>query len=204
MSDLLALIGFLVLSFGASVFLAYYFTRPKFKFVPPDVGATLRIRAASGMYRSKLLSIEGSVWRISCPLSRNHYVPLRPEENVTIEAPVAHGVYLFKTQIHSRDEATHELLLSIPVGLKVTNRRMDARRVTKMDVRLEGEPAAFADLSPFGARVFTNRPCHVGERVQLDFNNLRTYAWVLDFSPTKVGESYREAVRVRFEESISI
>ncbi len=194
----------MILAFSASAFLAFFLTRPKSKTVPPELGATIRIRATSGMYRAKLLAIEGNLWRISCPLSRNHYVPLRPEEAVTIEAPISQGVYLFKTLIHSRDENSHELLLTIPSHLSATNRRNEPRKPSNQEVRLEGEPSNLADLSPFGARVFTNRPCHIGERVQLDFAGQRFYAWVLDFSPTKVGESYREAVRVRFEESISV
>ncbi|MEQ1822755.1 MAG: flagellar brake protein [Fimbriimonadaceae bacterium] len=202
MNDVILLICFLIAAFCISALVAYVLTRPKFATSPPEIGATIRIRATTGMYRAKLLNVEANVWRISCPLSRNHYVPLRPNEAVTIEAPISQGVYLFKTSIQARDEETHELTLAVPSGLHATNRRNEPRIVSDEKVYLDSEPANLADISTFGARVFTNRRCHIGERIQVELRGMRIYGWVLDFAPTRVGETYREAVRVRFEESI--
>ena len=41
------------------------------------------------------------------------------------------------------------------------------------------------------------------EHVRLELEDSMVYAWVLDFAPTKIGEPYRECVRLRFEEALA-
>jgi len=205
MAEPVVLVGFLVSAFAVSAALAYWITgrKPKIK-ARPKLGSNLRLRGAGGMYRAKLLGIDEQAWRISCPLSRNSYVPLRIDDHLAVEAPVENGVIIFRTHVSGRDEETHELLLAAPDSIAVTDRRNEPRRPAKGLAHIEGEEAALVDISTLGARILTNRPCHVGERVRVEFNENLIYGWVLDFWPNRSPDSFRESVRVRFEEVLPI
>lgn len=205
MEEPLILIAFLVAAFVFSALLAYWITgrrsRPAAR---PEPGTTLRLRGTGGMYRAKLLACEESLWRISCPLSRNSYVPLRVDDRLTVEAPVEQGVLIFRTTVGGRDDENHELLLVAPAEVKVTDRRSEKRRPVDTPVTIEGDEARLVDLSSLGARIVTNRTCHVGERVRLELSEGLMYGWVLDFWPTRSADSYRDSVRVRFEEVLTL
>ena len=203
MIDLLAVLGYVICSFAVAALVAFLLTRKTVQSAPPEVGSIIRLRSVGGVYRSKLVGVEQGVWRISCPIARSHYVPMRAGEPVTVEAPVTGGVYLFKTEIAGRDRETHELMLEPPPILRKSDRRNEARAPKAGEATIEGESAALVDLSRLGARILTDRPCHIGERVRLELEDSMVYAWVLDFAPTKIGEPYRECVRLRFEEALA-
>lgn len=156
------------------------------------------------MYRAKLLGIEEEGWTISCPLSRNSYVPLRIQDRLTVEAPVANGVMVFRTEVTGRDDEAHHLVLGAPINPTISDRRQDTRKLVHLPAKVESERAELVDVSPLGARLVTDRTCHVGERVRVEAAETVVYAWVLDFWPTKLGEGFRETIRVRFEEIVTI
>lgn len=194
-------LGLLLVAFASSALLAYFLTeyRAGKRGKPPEPGTTLRLRAASGMYRSKLLAVTNSGWKISAPLSRNNYVPFRVDEALTIEAPVSGGVYLFRTQVTARDAQTHELTLQAPVNLAPTDRR-NVKRCPRGDaILMDGCKSLLVDISELGARIKTAEHVSPGERVRLDLPEGLMYAWVLDAWPTRHGDDWRENVRVRFE-----
>jgi hypothetical protein len=205
MREAIVLLGFLVGAFLLSVAVAYVATgrKPKPK-ATPKLGATLRLRGAGGIYRAKLLGFDEDRWRISCPLSRNNYVPLRIEDRLTIEAPVEEGVIVYRTQICGRDDENHEFLVDAPDDAKVTDRRQEKRRPLDLEVRVEGHEGRIVNLSSLGARILTNRASSIGERIRLELADGLVYGWVLDFWPARAGEDYRESVRVRFEEVFSL
>lgn len=194
-------IAFLLVSFTVSALIAYALTemRARKRCTPPEVGTTLRLRAASGMYRSKLLAVDSSGWKISAPLSRNNYVPLRVDEVLTVEAPVPGGVYLFKTAVIGRDGETHELTLQAPLNVAPQDRRAVRRCSRDSAVTLDGVRGVLVDISPLGARLKTEHHVAPGDRVRLDLPEGRMYAWVLDSWPTRHGDEWRENVRLRFE-----
>jgi len=195
------LVGFLAGAFALSAGLAYFFTgRRKAPSATPRIGTNLRLRGTGGLYRAKLLGLEESTWRISGPLSRNNYVPLRVDDRLTVEAPVENGVLIFRTVIQGRDDEQHEFLLAAPEEVKVTDRRSERRKAVELPVRVEGDEGIILDLTSLGARLVTNRSCSVGERVRLEMADSMIYGWVLDFWPTRSSDSFRETVRIRFEE----
>jgi hypothetical protein len=151
------------------------------------------------MYRSKLISTNPSGWTISAPLSRNHYVPLRVDEALTVEAPVSGGVYLFKTVVTARNAESHELTLQPPVNIAPTERRNVKRCPRQDQILLDGFKSLLVDISELGARIKTGARLSPGDRVRLDLPEGLMYAWVLDAWPTRHGEEWRENVRVRFE-----
>src|SRR4051794_14678642 len=106
MENLASLILFFAAGFGISLGLAWLFVQivARLRKQPvPIPGSILRIRAGSGFYRSHVLDSAGSVWRISAPLQRDAYVPLRVGEEVVIEAAAKNGALLFRTQIVARE-----------------------------------------------------------------------------------------------------
>ncbi len=165
--------------------------------VSPAIGTTLRIRAHAGVYRSKLLAIEGDFWRISVPLQRNHYVPLRDGERITIEAPVKGGVYLFKTLVRCFDEDRNELLFEVPVLTAPRERRLEPRRTRYEEVLIDDSPALLVDVSRHGAKLRVNRRIPLGERIKLRLPEGMVVGWVIDVAPIRTGEG--EYLRVRFE-----
>lgn len=188
---------YLVAAFIVSVAGAYVVTSLKRRYVPPAIGTTLRIRAHAGVYRSKLLALEGDFWRISVPLQRNHYVPLREGERITIEAPVKGGVYLFKTVIHRFDEDRNELVFEVPHLTAPRERRSEVRRSRHEDVMIDESPALLVDVSRHGAKLRVHRKIPLGERVKLRLPEGMVVGWVIDVAPIRTGEG--EYLRVRFE-----
>lgn len=203
MRETLLLLVFLVGAFVVSAVLGHIVAGRRRPVPNPTLGSTLRIRGTGGQYRAKLLGYDNLTWRISCPLSRNNYVPLRVQDKLTVEAPMEDGVIIFRTQVTSRDEENHEFLLAAPENPTVTDRRSEKRKPIAGVASIEGETGELVDISSLGARILTNRPCHVGERVRVELNGGMIYAWVLDFWPTRA-EGYRETIRVRFEEVLTI
>lgn len=205
MVETIELVGFLSLAFAASAGLAYVLTgRRKTPSAMPTIGSNLRLRGTGGMYRAKLLGYGERTWRISGPLSRNNYVPLRIDDPLTVEAPVENGVLIFRTVIEGRDDEQHEFLLTAPDDIKVTDRRSEKRRPADIPVLVEGDQGKVVDMTSLGLRLLTNRSCHVGERVRLELADSMVYGWVLDFWPTRSSEPYRESVRIRLEEVFSL
>lgn len=205
MRGAIELVAFLVLAFGFSALLAYFLVGRRRKPLPkPDLNATLRLRGTGGVYRSKLLEIDEDAWTISCPLSRNNYVPLRVGDKLTVEAPLPNGVMVFRTEVCGRDDEQHHTYLTQPENANVTDRRQSKRRKVRMEAELEGDSAQIIDVAPLGARIVTNRACHIGERVRIRVGEALIYGWVLDFWPARMTETYRESVRVRFEEIVDL
>lgn len=193
-------IGFLIVAFAISALISYWLTElRKGKLIPPAEGTTMRLRAPAGMYRSKLISADPKGWKISAPLSRNHYVPLRVGEQLSIEAPVDGGVYLFKTVITARDNETHELVLQPPTHIAPRDRRDVKRCPRNEDVLVEGQTGHLVDISSLGARLKTAKRYVPGDRVRLELPEGLMYAWVLEAWPTRHGDDWRENLRVRFE-----
>jgi hypothetical protein len=167
--------------------------------LPPKPGTTLRIRAHSGVYRSRLLTTDDNLWRMSTPLQRNHYVPLREGEPITIEAPVAGGVYLFKTTVLHSDADRNELSFLVPPLTAPRNRRQEQRWIRQVPITLDDAPATLVDVSRLGARVKTSQRVKLGDRVKLKLSEGLIVGWVIEAWPTKSGDPYAEVLRVRFE-----
>ncbi len=197
-------LGFLIVAFVVSTLIAHWLVdrRKSGSSKAPDPGTTLRLRATAGVYRSKLILAEAGGWRISAPLSRNHYVPLRIGESITVEAPVQGGVYLFKTIVAARDADLHELILCPPTNVAPTERRTIQRCERVEPITIEGEPGQLVDISALGARLKTRKRFTPGDRVRLDLRDGLLFAWVLESWPTRHGDDWRENLRVRFEASV--
>jgi c-di-GMP-binding flagellar brake protein YcgR len=161
------------------------------------IGTTLRVRAHAGVYRSKLLALDGDFWRISVPLQRNHYVPLREGERITIEAPVKGGVYLFKTVVHRFDEDRNELVFEVPPLTAPRERRSEARRSRHEEVLIDDAPALLVDVSRHGAKLRVTRRIPLGDRIKLRLPEGMVVGWVIDVAPLRSGEG--DLLRVRFE-----
>jgi len=194
-------IGYLLVAFATSALIGYLVTERRRSRLgtPPEVGTTLRLRSCSGVYRSKLMAIAGNEWSISAPLSRNHYIPLRIDESLTVEAPVKGGVYVFKTVVCGRDNVNHEFKIRPPINVSPRDRREVKRCERNEQVEVDGQPAFLVDISALGARLKSRKRFSPGDRVRLDLPDAMVFAWVLESWPTRYGDDWRETLRVRFE-----
>lgn len=191
-------------TFGAGLLGGYWFTRLRYrKRSTPKIGANLKIRTTSGIYRSKLVAIEHGGWRISAPLSRDSYVPFRVGETITVEAPGEHCVYVFKTEVTLRDLDSAEIVLAPPSYLSPQNRRLEQRIPAEEEVRVDGVSGQLKNLSANGARVWTDGQLQRGDRVRLEMHDRAVYGWVVDVWPIRGISDYRDDVRLRFEEELT-
>lgn len=195
---------YLLVAFALSATAGYVLTtRKRVRLrVMPEVGATLRLRSTSGVYRSKLIGLAPDAWTLSAPLSRNHYVPLRVGDRVTVEAPVRGGVYLFKTTISDRTTDEHELRILPPMNVLPRDRRELKRYERHEPAKIEGQPAFLVDISAWGARLKALSRFKPGERIRLDLEDGMVFAWVLECWPTRHGDEWKEVIRVRFESAL--
>lgn len=195
------LLIYALIALAVSIAGSYILTRSKLgrKRNPPPPGTTLRIRAHSGVYRSRLLSTAENLWRMSTPLQRNHYVPLREGEPITIEAPIPGGVYLFKTTVLHCDADKNELSFLVPPLTAPRERRQEQRWVRQVPITLDDAPATLVDVSRLGARVKTSQRVKLGDRVKLMLAEGLIVGWVIEAWPAKSGEPFADVLRVRFE-----
>jgi len=169
--------------------------------VPRD-GCVVRIRTADGLYRARFLGAEKEGLRLSAPLSRGHYAPIRVGERLVIEGTSARGALLFDCDVLERRAEPCELLVSMPSDVRVSERRMSPRQAFEPPepAQLDGSRAELLDLSAFGARVRKKPAPAKGQRVLLsEATRVGSVAgWVLDSEPIS-GEA-----RLRFEEPIEV
>jgi hypothetical protein len=190
-----------IVCFAVAVLGSYLFTKRRMpKTAQPSMGSNLRLKCSSGVYRSKLLQITPEHWRVSSPLSRDHYVPLRPGELLTIEAPVSNGVLLGHTTVISRDAETKELVLKAPNVLTVHDRREEPRQDVNKLIGLDMDKADLLNISTLGACLLTNQPYFKGDRVRVQLPTKAIYAWVMETG----SYASQNRVRVRFEEAIDL
>jgi hypothetical protein len=202
MENLASLILFFVSGFAVALFAGWLYTeaaKRARKQAEPSAGAVLRIRAASGMYRSKVLHVGKSVWTISAPLQRDCYVPFRVGEEVVIEAAAKRGALVFRSVIVARDAETHELMIDRPAEVHEVERREHKRwpHLAGTKLQIDGMTAKILDLAQGGARLEVSSRLHRGDRLRVDTPWGQTlFAWVLDAEPGQV--------RVRFEELVEL
>lgn len=211
MAGLFQLIGYFALVFALSMGAAWFITTVKigkYRVSAPPENSLVRIRATSGMYRSRFVGASRQGWILTAPLSRDHYVPLRIEETLTIEAPTEDGVYLFRTKIVERDEDSHQFTIKKPASVSRIDRRDEPRLrdLASLTIHCEGLEAWVVDLSPGGAKVCAKIPRCRGERVRLDLPWLEdpVFAWVLDVAPANVDGGKGVEMRMRFEQLLDI
>jgi hypothetical protein len=193
-------------AFLGSVAVSYAMVKAMERRRQPGVpeGAVLRIRSTTGIHRSRLISKENGKWRISAPLSRDSYVPFRPEESLLIEVSDAMGAMVFRTRVLQRDDASHELVLLEPSYVHRIERRSEPRltSVRELPARIDGNPSTMIDLSSLGAKLISTSRCLKGDRIRLDLLPYPSaiFGYVLEALP----EEGKTVVRVRFEEAIDL
>jgi hypothetical protein len=202
MENLASLIVFFATGFAVALFAGWLYTQAVTRArrqVEPAVGAVLRIRANSGMYRSKIVQVGKSVWTLSAPLQRDHYVPFRVGEEIVIEAAGKRGALVFRSEIVARDANTHELMIRRPLEVHEVERREHKRwpHLNGSKVQVDGVNGRILDLAQGGARLEVSTRLRRGDRLRLDTPWGQTlFAWVLESEPGQV--------RVRFEELVEL
>ena len=170
----------------------------------PIPQSKVRIRASSGMYRSRYLGECAEGWQFGAPLCRDNYVPLRVGEELTVEAICDKGVMLFKTVVLSRDTVDHTLTFARPGSTVKTNRREEDRRtdVAGHPIEIEGVNASLLNLSHRGACLVTEKGMNPGDWVQvkLPWSESAVFGWVL----AQDGQDQFKKVRIRFDESVAL
>jgi len=208
MQDFVTLIGYVFVLFAAAMAAGWLITSLKLgkrAVQNPEVGTCLRIRGESCMYRSRLVEVRGPFWILSAPLMRDCYVPLRPGEKLSIEVPYENGVLFARTEVKSRDAASHTFIIERPEGVKPVDRRQGKRLKDLQDPSavIEGVKSSIVDVSIGGAKVRTQRRFLPGERIRIDLPwvNGPTFGWVLE--ATEISPSAGVEARIRFESELS-
>ncbi len=204
MTDLLRVFGFFSLTMALSFAFAYAFTRLKLgrrQVVPPAPDSSLQIASASGSYRSRFLEASREGWRISAPLQRDRFVPLRIGESLVLQSAHAHGVRIFRTEIIGRCPESHTYLLRPPQRVHDVERRSEPRdeSVAQMPASVNGVEAILRDISMAGVRLVTSATIAPGDLVRVEASSTRLAAdgWVLDSKADSVGSGPARLVRIR-------
>lgn len=206
-AEVLSLSATFAVVFAVSLLAAHWFHRVAVRFRPnlvPAGGSTVRFRSESGAFRAKFIEANEAGWRISAPLSRGVYEPIRVGERLVVEAPHERGALLFETTVVARSVNPHELLLKAPPIVHATERRSTARR--RFDepptIKVEGRDASLIDLTALGARVRCDCAFVRGERIRIDLPQSAEpkYGWVLDVE----GSRTEVLLRVRFESTLTL
>jgi len=207
MDGTLELIGSLAIVFAASCGIAYALTRLKLgnrvPFVPAET--PIRLSAASGSYRSRVLECNPDGWVIAAPLQRDAYVPLRVGESVVVQAPAEKGLWMFRSEVRERRLDGHVFVLAKPERAYLKDRRSCRRdaSVSGQQVLLNGSETELSDLSSGGARVLTTAAVTPGDRavVRLAANEPEIEAWILDCAAIPSSDG-RRRVRLCFAEAL--
>ena len=174
----------------------------------PLPGGVLRLKCVHGVYRSRFLGMTANGWRVTAPLTRDSYVPLRPGDPVVIEAPIDGSALLARTSVLERDAETHELVLARPSRRYRLERREAERRCDTAGIActVEGKPALLLDVSAFGARVRCSGVLAAGDRVRLDLAWCEepAFGWVLEVIPAAETAGSRTICRIRFEDRVRL
>lgn len=171
-------------------------------------GLQLRLRSPNGMHRTRILAQTERGWRISAPLNRDAFVPIREGESVTVETPTENGLLYFRTHVAGRDVDSHTLEIERPQQWFSSERR-EAKRladVNTLSVRLEDTDARLLDLSEHGMRLLVTGRFARGERVGLtvSWTPEPIFAWVLEAKPAAVGQRQGVDLRLRLEEPLDL
>jgi hypothetical protein len=203
-----SLLVLFVLSMAGGWLLVHLVDRRAGRMPDPPSGARVRIRSTLGIHRCHFLQTLPDGWSLSCPISRDAYVPIRIGERLTLEVATPEGLLLYQTTLLDRNTDPHRLLVARPDWWTLRDRRGAGRLEGPglPEASLEGERTVLADLSVHGARGVTSARCHSGERVRLDvpWRSDPIFAWVLEARTRPSCEGQESEVRLRFEETVPL
>ncbi len=170
----------------------------------PILNGRARVRATSGVYRSRFLGVSASGWRFSAPICRDHYVPFRVGEDLTIEIADETGLLRFRTVVVERDATEHVFTMQTPTQVFRADRRVDERRydLAGMAGELEGAAASILNVSQNGVCVVSDQRVKPGDRVKLilPWESKPTFGWVVG----REGSERFCSVRIRVDEPLSL
>jgi len=207
MRELFEIIGFFSCAAAVAFGLSYLLFRLPIRKLPFGLapGAMVRIKAEGGVYRTRFLRRRQEGLVFAAPLQRDHYVPLHPEEEVKVEAPMRDGVLIFRSKIVERHVDSHEICLAFPQEIHRKERRECARKsLSGKQISVEERPAWLLDISEFGAKFARNGPLQKGERIRVDLADRSLYGWVLECTLNVVEGEGSHVVRARFEEPVRL
>lgn len=209
MTDILALAGGILLLFLASTLISYGAVRMlnrKNAIEAPAPDTAVRIRSTMGMHRSRFVAEEAAGWLFTAPIGRDHYVPLRVGEPLTIESVHESGLILYRSTVAERRMDPHVIVAHRPFSVSRVERRTDNRRkdVAGAVVGVDGAEGVLRDLSAHGAKVKVAYGRTPGERVRLDFpwRAEPVFACVLDLDSDSRSAPAWSEIRVVFEKAV--
>ena len=203
--------GTLMILLGATLGITAFVARlirPRAPRLPDfSPNTSVRLVGPGGAYRCHLLAIDARGIVLSAPLQRDHYVPLRVGDSLTVQIPSGDGIITFRTHILHRDPATHEYILAQPSRFRYAERRTEPRDhgVEGRRVSMNGNLSELRDISANGARIVTAENLHKGDEVEINFGRGEQpiRGWTLDSGPSVMDARPARVVRVRFEAPLS-
>lgn len=207
MADFLNMVGTMVLLFAVSLGFGYLYSRVQRKAVPQlpkiEPNTSCRIVGPGGVYRCYFVGEGKDGLTFSAPLQRDHYVPIRAGEILTIQIAAGDGVLTFRSTVSGRSRDTHEFTVFQPTRFRHHDRRTEGRdiAVRGRQVEVNGNLGELVNISPSGARVVTTDRIASGERiaVRLQHELEPMLGWALESTASSLGKSQARSVRVRFD-----
>lgn len=196
-----------ILSLGAGYLVTMFRQKNKRHFVNQvELNAPVRLRAASGVYRTRLLERSTEYLEFSAPIQRGHFVPLRVGDELIVEAPVDHGVVVFEVTVTQRCSESKSFRTTKPEAPTTVNRRVDhrTRLMEGVTASLNADSAKIIDISTSGGRFSSLSRFEPGEVVKLKIDSIHAnlLAWVLECVPTSLQDRQGYMVRLRFTEKL--
>lgn len=201
----------MLLLFGGALAFAFFLGKAimGWRGSPPalEPGSILHLRAATGIYRTRLQRAAQRGWIIDAPLHQNQFVPLRPGEAIYVDAPVQDGVLRFKSVIEAREADPHRFLITVPRYVQHVERREEVRDQTLAGTpaTVRGHAAEIIDISRGGAALATKAMLYAGDavRVAVPALEVEADAYVLAVWPGMFGGRVGSHIRVCFEQPLT-
>lgn len=171
-----------------------------------EPGHRLHLVTAGGSYRCTYLDDSRAGLKVSAPLSRDVYVPLRVGETVVAQCPVSEGLVTFRTEVIDRDAETHTFVLRRPGAFRRTDRRTEPRIALDRFVTINGHEASLVNASLHGLCVRTWERFSPGDWVEVSLGQGSPVAcgWILATAPSSMDGRPSADVRLRLDGQLSL
>jgi hypothetical protein len=208
--DILEMIGLFAVVFAVSLAVSYLITSSrgkKLEQVHLPVNTKVRMVGAGGAYRCYFLRWEKEGIVFSTPLQRDRYVPLRVGESLIVQAPGASSLVTFCSEVISRSQETHELVLSHPRLVRKVDRRSEPRDTTcKGTIALiNGLEGSLVDLSAGGLKAVVKGGIKPGDDVTIKLPRGMGVVdgWTLESAPAALDGGLGREVRIQFQKPLA-
>lgn len=172
MVGLLEFSSWLMVCFGASLFVAYWITKrqdlsPEWPKI--ERGDKVTMKSRTGSYLVSVIESQEDRMVVDAPVSKGHTVAIREGEIVRLEIALEDQYLWCRAEVVARDIVPKSLTIKLPKTFSLADRREFRRSVCDPPIptELNGSPALLMDFSEQGARVVSRCDLAAGDTVYI-------------------------------------